>query len=61
MLCVSVKSYESTAGAAGTGVAAATGWADGATTPIYISAILILSSFAAMCGIPIETRGAQIL
>lgn len=34
---------------------------DGATTPIYISAILILSSFAAMCGIPIETRGAQIL
>lgn len=34
---------------------------DGATTPIYISAVLILSAFVAMCLIPIETRGASIL
>lgn len=32
---------------------------DGATTPIYLSAILILSAFVGMCLIPIETRGAQ--
>ncbi|PHH62483.1 hypothetical protein CDD81_7130 [Ophiocordyceps australis] len=32
---------------------------DGATTPVYISAVLILSAFVAMCLIPIETRGAQ--
>ncbi|KAL6873272.1 major facilitator superfamily domain-containing protein [Trichoderma longibrachiatum] len=32
---------------------------DGSTTPIYMSAILILASFVAMCLIPIETRGAQ--
>lgn len=32
---------------------------DGATTPIYMSAILILSAFVAMCLIPIETRGAS--
>lgn len=32
---------------------------DGASTPIYLSAVLILSAFVAMCLIPIETRGAQ--
>ncbi|XP_044721271.1 major facilitator superfamily domain-containing protein [Hirsutella rhossiliensis] len=32
---------------------------DGATTPIYMSATLILSAFVGMCLIPIETRGAQ--
>lgn len=32
---------------------------DGASTPIYLSAVLILASFVAMCLIPIETRGAQ--
>ncbi|KAK5987207.1 MFS siderochrome iron transporter 1 [Cladobotryum mycophilum] len=32
---------------------------DGATTPIYISAVLILAAFVAMCLIPIETRGRQ--
>lgn len=32
---------------------------DGATAPIYISAVLILSAFLAMCLIPIETRGAS--
>lgn len=32
---------------------------DGTTTPIYLSAILILAAFVAMCLIPIETRGAQ--
>lgn len=32
---------------------------DGATTPIYLSAVLILSAFVAMCLIPVETRGAQ--
>lgn len=32
---------------------------DGAKTPIYMSAILILSAFVGMCLIPIETRGAQ--
>ncbi|PWI75166.1 hypothetical protein PCL_05824 [Purpureocillium lilacinum] len=40
-------------------VLAATVPGDGATTPIYISAVLILSAFVAMCLIPIETRGAQ--
>ncbi|KHN99433.1 sugar transporter [Metarhizium album ARSEF 1941] len=32
---------------------------DGATIPIYLSAILILSAFVGICLIPIETRGAQ--
>lgn len=32
---------------------------DGATTPIYMSAALILAAFVGMCLIPIETRGAQ--
>lgn len=32
---------------------------EGANTPIYLSAVLILSAFVAMCLIPIETRGAQ--
>lgn len=32
---------------------------DGATTPIYMSAVLILAAFVGMCLIPIETRGAQ--
>ncbi|KGQ06809.1 putative MFS-type transporter PB1E7.08c [Beauveria bassiana D1-5] len=32
---------------------------DSASTPIYLSAVLILSAFVAMCLIPIETRGAQ--
>ncbi|CAM1501094.1 Fc.00g102560.m01.CDS01 [Cosmosporella sp. VM-42] len=32
---------------------------DGATTPIYMSAALILSAFVGMCMIPIETRGAE--
>jgi MFS family permease len=32
---------------------------DGSTTPIYMSAVLILASFVGMCLIPIETRGAQ--
>ena len=32
---------------------------DGASTPIYMSAVLILSAFVGMCMIPIETRGAQ--
>lgn len=32
---------------------------DGSTTPIYMSAVLILAAFVGMCLIPIETRGAQ--
>lgn len=32
---------------------------DSATTPIYLSAVLILAAFVGMCLIPIETRGAQ--
>lgn len=40
-------------------VLAATVPGDGATTPIYMSAILILAAFVGMCLIPIETRGAQ--
>ncbi|KAG6041701.1 hypothetical protein E4U41_002784 [Claviceps citrina] len=32
---------------------------DGATTPVYIAAALILSAFVGICLIPIETRGAQ--
>lgn len=32
---------------------------DGATAPIYMSAILILSAFVGICMIPVETRGAQ--
>lgn len=40
-------------------VLAATVPGDGATTPIYMSAVLILSAFIGVCLIPIETRGAQ--
>ncbi|PNY27443.1 MFS-type transporter [Tolypocladium capitatum] len=40
-------------------VLAATVPGDGATTPIYMSAVLILAAFVGMCLIPIETRGAQ--
>ncbi|KPM36463.1 hypothetical protein AK830_g10130 [Neonectria ditissima] len=40
-------------------VLAATVPGDGATTPIYMSAALILSAFVGICMIPIETRGAQ--
>ncbi|KAM0415735.1 hypothetical protein ACHAPT_013283 [Fusarium lateritium] len=40
-------------------VLAATVPGDGATTPIIMSAVLILSAFIAICLIPIETRGAQ--
>lgn len=40
-------------------VLAATVPGDGATTPIYMSAALILSAFIGMCMIPIETRGAE--
>jgi MFS family permease len=40
-------------------VLAATVPGDGATTPILMSAVLILSAFVGMCLIPIETRGAQ--
>lgn len=40
-------------------IVAATVPGDGATVPIYMSAILILSAFGGMCLIPIETRGAQ--
>ena len=40
-------------------VLAATVPGDGATTPVYMSAVLILSAFVGMCLIPIETRGAQ--
>ncbi|KOS20092.1 putative MFS-type transporter [Escovopsis weberi] len=32
---------------------------DGSTMPIYLSAVLILAAFVAMCLIPIETRGRQ--
>lgn len=32
---------------------------DSASTPIYISAVLILMAFVGICCIPIETRGAQ--
>ncbi|KAK3325896.1 major facilitator superfamily domain-containing protein [Apodospora peruviana] len=32
---------------------------DGTTTPIYLSAALILASFVGICLIPIETRGRQ--
>lgn len=32
---------------------------DGTTTPIYMSAALILAAFVGMCLIPIETRGKQ--
>lgn len=38
---------------------AATVPGDGATTPIYLSAALILGAFVGMCMIPIETRGRQ--
>ncbi|KAK0635358.1 major facilitator superfamily domain-containing protein [Bombardia bombarda] len=40
-------------------VIAATIPGDGATTPIYLSAALILAAFGGMCLIPIETRGRQ--
>ncbi|KAK0385002.1 hypothetical protein NLU13_7480 [Sarocladium strictum] len=40
-------------------ILAATVPGDGATVPIYMSAVLILSAFVGMCLIPIETRGAQ--
>ncbi|KAF7560491.1 hypothetical protein G7046_g3661 [Stylonectria norvegica] len=40
-------------------VLAATVPGDSATTPIYMSAVLILMAFVGMCMIPIETRGAQ--
>lgn len=40
-------------------ILAATIPGDGATTPIYLSAVLILTAFIAMCLIPIETRGSQ--
>ncbi|KAH8170597.1 major facilitator superfamily protein [Sarocladium implicatum] len=40
-------------------IVAATVPGDGATVPIYMSAVLILSAFVGMCLIPIETRGAQ--
>ncbi|KAK5661549.1 hypothetical protein OQA88_11457 [Cercophora sp. LCS_1] len=32
---------------------------DGTTTPVYLSAVLILAAFVGMCMIPIETRGRQ--
>lgn len=40
-------------------ILAATIPGDGATTPIYLSAALILAAFVGMCLIPIETRGRQ--
>ena len=40
-------------------IIAATVPGDGATTPIIMSAVLILSAFIGICLIPIETRGAS--
>ncbi|KAK0719707.1 major facilitator superfamily domain-containing protein [Lasiosphaeris hirsuta] len=40
-------------------VLAATIPGDGTTTPVYLSAVLILAAFVGMCLIPIETRGRQ--
>ena len=40
-------------------VLAATIPGDGTTTPVYLSAALILAAFVGMCLIPIETRGRQ--
>jgi MFS family permease len=40
-------------------IIAATVPGDGTTTPVYLSAALILAAFVAMCLIPIETRGRQ--
>lgn len=40
-------------------VIAATMPGDGATTPIYLSGVLIMAAFIGMCLIPIETRGRQ--
>jgi len=40
-------------------VLAATIPGDGTTTPVYLSAALILAAFVGMCMIPIETRGRQ--
>jgi len=40
-------------------ILAATIPGDGATTPVYLSAVLILAAFVGMCLIPIETRGRQ--
>ncbi|KAL2020905.1 hypothetical protein VTK56DRAFT_7792 [Thermocarpiscus australiensis] len=40
-------------------IIAATVPGDGTTTPVYLSAALILAAFVGMCLIPIETRGRQ--
>ncbi|KAK0643069.1 major facilitator superfamily domain-containing protein [Cercophora newfieldiana] len=40
-------------------ILAATIPGDGTTTPVYLSAALILAAFVGMCLIPIETRGRQ--
>jgi MFS family permease len=40
-------------------IIAATVPGDGATTPVYLSAALILAAFVGICMIPIETRGRQ--
>ena len=40
-------------------ILAATIPGDGTTTPIYLSAALILAAFVGVCAIPIETRGRQ--
>jgi MFS family permease len=40
-------------------ILAATIPGDGATTPIYLSGMLILGAFLGICCIPIETRGRQ--
>lgn len=40
-------------------ILAATIPGDGTTTPVYLSAALILAAFVGMCMIPIETRGRQ--
>jgi len=40
-------------------ILAATIPGDGTTTPVYLSAVLILAAFVGMCMIPIETRGRQ--
>lgn len=40
-------------------VIAATVPGDGTTTPVYLSAALILAAFVGICMVPIETRGRQ--
>ncbi|KAL2127825.1 hypothetical protein VTI74DRAFT_10114 [Chaetomium olivicolor] len=40
-------------------IIAATVPGNGTTAPVYLSAVLILAAFGAVCGIPIETRGRQ--